>query len=491
MSGVDPSAGSGATTSPPLVTAGDLRDARRQPPASFRIRLEGGGELTLSRLLRVLPGKRLVGEGRRGDERVLVKLFVARESRRHWERERSGIAALMEADIPTPPLLAAGQLESGGHYLLTPYLDGAGTLAGTWGDGERADPMLLAAIRLVGRMHGRGLIQTDLHLGNFLRRDDELYMIDGDGIVTCLVGQDIDERAVRRNLALFLAQLPVSLEDRHAELIAAYREANPDACFDDAALEADKALIRDRRLGIILKKCVRDCTLFRIDRRLDRFTAVARSEADWLAPILADPDAWMARGAPLKTGNTSTVVRVELEGRAVVIKRYNIKGAGHAVSRFWRPSRAWHSWREGHRLAALGIPTPTPLALIESRLGPMRGKAWLITEYVEGPDLLRHWARHADSEPPEAEKNALRRLFGALATARISHGDMKATNLIWRDGGILLLDLDAMKQHRTPAGFARAWRGDIARFLLNWPAGSRLRAWLESELGKPPHGFSR
>jgi tRNA A-37 threonylcarbamoyl transferase component Bud32 len=482
MNGGHPPAGSGVMASPPMVTASELRDARRQPPASFRIRTEGGEELSLARLLRVLPGKRLVGEGRRGDERVLVKLFVARESRRHWERERSGIAALMGAGIPTPPLLAAGPLESGGHYLLTPYLDEATTLAGARDDGERADPMLLAAIRLVGRMHGRGLVQTDLHLGNFLRRGDELYMIDGDGIVNCLVGQDIDERAIRRNLALFLAQLPVSLEDRHAELIAAYREANPDAHFDDADLEADKVLIRDRRLGLILKKCVRDCTLFRIDRRVDRFTAVARSEADWLAPILADPDAWMARGAPLKAGNTSTVVRVELAGRAVVIKRYNIKGAGHAVSRFWRPSRAWHSWREGHRLAALGIPTPTPLALIESRLGPLRGKAWLITEYVEGPDLLEHWSRLGEAEPPQGEQQALLRTLRSLAAARISHGDMKATNLIWQDGKVMLIDLDVMKRHHNSNGFSRACLRDMTRLAENWPDESHLHEYLTAIL---------
>ena len=479
MNGGHPPAGSGVMASPPMVTASELRDARRQPPASFRIHTEGGEELALSRLLRVLPGKRLVGEGRRGGERVLVKLFVARESRRHWERERSGIAALMGAGIPTPPLLAAGSLESGGHYLLTPYLDEATTLAGARDDGERADPMLLAAIRLVGRMHGRGLVQTDLHLGNFLRRGDELYMIDGDGIVNCLVGQDIDERAIRRNLALFLAQLPVSLEDRHAELIAAYREANPDACFDDADLEADKVLIRDRRLDIILKKCVRDCTLFRIDRRVDRFTAVARSETDWLAPILADPDAWMGRGAPLKAGNTSTVVRVELEGRAVVIKRYNIKGAGHAVSRFWRPSRAWHSWREGHRLAALGIPTPTPLALIESRLGPLRGKAWLITEYCDGASLAERYS-DPDTTPPAAELDAIGALLRQLVAARISHGDLKATNLLWCNDKPQLIDLDAMRQHAGDAAFRRAWERDSARFLRNWPQGSALRLALEA-----------
>jgi hypothetical protein len=54
-------------------------------------------------------------------------------------------------------------------------------------------------------------------------------------------------------------------------------------------------------------------------------------------------------------------------GRTLVIKRYNIKGFAHWLKRFWRPSRAWHSWREGNRLAFLGIATPKPLAVLEKR----------------------------------------------------------------------------------------------------------------------------
>lgn len=140
---------------------------------------------------------------------------------------------------------------------------------------------------------------------------------------------------------------------------------------------------------------------------------------------------------------------------------FNLKSLRHALSRVWRPSRGWHSWREGHRLALYGIATPTPLALVEERKGPLRGRAWLITEYCGGADLLGHL--DPSVPPPPVIAAALRTLFATLHRVRISHGDLKATNLLWDGREIKLIDLDAMCQHRSAAGHARAWRRDRLR----------------------------
>jgi tRNA A-37 threonylcarbamoyl transferase component Bud32 len=462
----------------PLVTAADLRQASRHPVAPFRLCLDNGDEVTVLRLLRVLPGKRVVGEGRLRDTPVLIKLFIATASERHWQREHSGLSTLIEAGIPTPEILGSGRLASGGHYLLTAYLENAATLATTSFPAER----LLTAARLIATMHRRGLMQTDLHLGNFLCHGDNLYMIDGDGIEVGRAGRPLAKATALSNLALFLAQFPLSQDDQRGKLVAAYREACPDSQFDDRTLTTEIARTRTRRLHDYLGKCVRDCSLFKVETRLDRFTAVVRAEEDRLAPILADPDALMAQGTALKTGRTCTVVRVELDGRPVVIKRYNIKNPGHAISRAMRPSRAWHAWLEGHRLSVLGIATPAPLALIERRFGPLRGTAWLITQFVEAHSLDQHWPRDQQELPPEPERLALARLFLNLHSARLTHGDMKATNLLWHDNGIMLIDLDAMTYHAMDIGLDRATRRDIARLQQNWPAGSALRIWLEKQL---------
>ena len=238
-----------------------------------------------------------------------------------------------------------------------------------------------------------------------------------------------------------------------------------------------------------LRETLRPSPLFDVRRSFRRFTAVAREDADWLAPLLDNPDAVMATGDMLKNDVGSTLVRVDLAGRALVIKRYNIKGVIHAISRAFRPSRAWRSWREGHRLRFLGISTPQPRAMIEDRLGPLRRCSWIVTDYFPGPLLVNHLAPHINAPvPPPAEAAAILHLMKTFHALRIKHGDMKAYNMLWdaAAGGIVIIDLDDTNQHTFSFTAARSWRRDRARFMRNWPADSALHRWLDARIPEAP-----
>lgn len=452
--------------------------------------LEDGRTLVLRRLLRVLPGKRIVAEADFGGAHALAKLYLAPRSAVHWQRERQGLEHLIAAGLPTPPVVVAQPLREGGHALVTRFLTPSETLAEAWrhlaqpAAGSPAGIAVLApAFRLLGRLHRHGLTHDDLHLGNFLRSGDAHYVIDGDAIRRHM-HQPLDADTAHRNLALLIAQLPIDWHDAVQPLIDAYEAENPEQPISAGALAQAVAHVRSERLSDYLAKARRECTLFRVEQRFDRRTVSLRSAGDELAALLDDPDATVEQGEQLKDGRTCTVSRVSTTTQTLVIKRYNLKNAGHAFSRLWRPSRAWHSWIEGHRLTLLGIPTPLPLAVSEERYGPLRRRAWLITEYCEGPNLIEYL--DADHVPPPAVANALRRLFNALFSARISHGDLKASNLLWTGRDIQLIDLDAMIQHRSAAAHRRAWARDRARLLRNWPADSRLCRWLDEHL--PPSG---
>ena len=336
-------------------TAQTLRSASREPPAVFHIELDDGRLLSLHQLLRILPGKRLTGIGNLDGQPVLAKLFIAeRGDERHWGRERRGIVALLDHQISTPQLIAAGNLKGGGHYLLTEFIDGAQNLA------QLQDARILPVFKMLGLMHARGLVQEDAHFGNFLLKGNMLYVIDGDAIRATSSGLD-----ATRNLALLLAQLPSAWEaSAHNDLLAAYGEGNPGQLPNPHLLEREVVQAKKRRLADYLGKCLRDCSLFKVERHRDRFVAMVRDESGLLAPLVADPDHWLDSGVPLKRGRTATLALIEFGGRKLVIKRYNIKSPGHALSRCWRPSRAWHSWVEGQRLNFLGIPSPRPLAMI-------------------------------------------------------------------------------------------------------------------------------
>jgi len=469
------------------LSASELRDAGRQPEVPFCVALSDGSSVYLNRLLRVLPGKRIVGEGEWKGRRALVKLFVDRHSERHWTQEKSGIATLNQAGIPTPDLLLADALPTVGHVVLTDFLDAAQTLAERWAPmsalpaGNSDSVRLLGpAFALLGKLHAAGSVQNDLHFGNFLHSSGTLYAIDGDAVRVMTPSKPLDEKRATANLALLLAQLPPGWDAHQTAFLAAYASGGGIAIGDSHRLAKEVARARRWRLNDYLGKSLRDCTLFSVRRSASRFCAVRRAEAGTLNFLLNTPDTAICDGRLLKDGGTCTVARIDLPDRTVVIKRYNLKSTWHAIGRLWRPSRAWHSWREGHRLRFLGINTPEPLALIEERIGPLRRRAFLVNAFCPGISLLEQLS--PDREPDVEMASAILSLFETLYQQRISHGDLKATNLLWHEGQLVVIDLDAMTQHTSSKTFARAWRRERARLLRNWPTTSILHRWLDENL---------
>ena len=478
------------------LDAAALRAARRQPETPFVVALADGGTVRVEHLLRVLPGKRIVGEGSWQGWRVLVKLFIATGSARHWMREKAGISALEQAapfGVATPEMLLAAPVLGGGHVVLTGFLENAQTLAQAWlalATSSSASPagpaaalnLLRPAFTAVGRLHAAGLVHDDVHPGNFLRSADELYIIDGDSVRAISPGSRLGERQAIANLALLLAQLPIDWDECRDDLLAAYHAGGALTITDGERLAHEVARLRRGRLDEFLGKTVRECTLFAVEHTPLRFTATRRADAGALAPLVRAPDVAISAGVLLKDGGSATVVRVEVAARALVVKRYNLKNFKHFCTRFWRPTRAWQSWRAGHLLAFFGVATPAPLALVEERIGPLRRRGFLINEYCPGVDLLHVLA---PERAPDAElAQALLSLFRRLHALRISHGDLKATNLLWHQGRIVVIDLDSLTMHDSAASYSRAWRRDRQRLLRNWPAGCALYGWLDARL--PP-----
>lgn len=215
-----------------------------------------------------------------------------------------------------------------------------------------------------------------------------------------------------------------------------------------------------------------DCDTFTRSHRFSRYMVYRkRYSSSMLEAFLIDPDITLSQPETkvLKNGNTSTVWLTSVGEYKLVVKRYNIKGILHALKRALRQSRAAISWKNAHRLEYYGIGTGPPVALIEERFGPLRKRAYFISEWVEGEDCIRFFA--ANRANPDKEARAIEtiaNLFAKFAELKISHGDMKGTNIILTANSFAVIDLDSLLEHRTHSGFMRRFRRDIRRFMENW-----------------------
>ncbi|WP_300244082.1 lipopolysaccharide kinase InaA family protein [Pseudomonas sp.] len=473
----------------------ELKNSGRSPTLPLSLELAdaaGPAQLQLLTLLRVLPGQRYVGAGVWRGRPVLAKLLVGAKAARHFQRELQGVRLLAEQGLTTPLLLADGLQEGEGGWLLFEFLEGAQSLGDAWKQVEKlpvlADEqtaVLAEALGTIAQLHAKGLWQEDLHLDNLLRHDGKLHLIDGAGICVEEAGKPLSRQKVLENLGVFFAQLPKSLEPFTEELLVHYLLSNAEHALPLEALEKQVNKVRGWRLRDFLNKVGRECTLFSVQRGPFALCAIRREEEAAMLPVLAQADALLDQGHLYKTGGAASVGRVEAAGRTLVVKRYNIKGLAHWLKRFWRPSRAWHSWREGNRLEFLGVATPRPLAVLEQRFLWLRRRAYLVTEYLPGPDIIERFAPFVDSgEAPESELLALDRLFAQLIRERISHGDFKGHNLFWQDDRWALIDLDSMCQHSSLSSFAPAFARDRARFMRNWPESSNLYQVIDRRLPK-------
>lgn len=184
-----------------------------------------------------------------------------------------------------------------------------------------------------------------------------------------------------------------------------------------------------------------------------------------------DPDAAVAGGAMIKDGDRCTLADVRSSGGGrYVLKRFNRHGLVHGLLHVLLRSRARWCWTNAGRVLALGLRTPKPMAMLETRIGPLRDRSLYVCEFIPG-QLLLDVVRDEATPPDRIERLAdeFAPLWHALGRARIGHRDMKATNFIVdANDRLWMIDLDAMRRYPPGPLLARRRRKDLARFMKNW-----------------------
>jgi len=472
-----------------------LRTGERSLPLPATLHLhghEGIQVLRVVRSLRLLPGKRVTLEGWLKDPaggletRVALKLFCRRRGGdRHHRREREGWQRVTSAGLACPALLGEGRADAGRlTAVVYGWVEGGVSLAALWPslDGEGRRRWLERVQAALARLHDHGSRQRDLHLGNFLVRGEELVVLDLATVGRCLGVPGPRQRLAE--LGRLAAQLSVAEQLHGLEWMAATVVSQGSPRQRQNQLWRSLRRAWRRRLADYLAKSRRPCSLTHVERSWHRHWYCRRQH--WqpdLQQLAVDPELFMARGRLLKAGNTATVVATELDGRQVIIKRYNIKNWRHGLSRALRPTRGTRSWLSAHLLELAGIAATRPVALLEQRWGPVRRQAYLVCDAIEGQELLELGSRR----PLDHQELAgLEQLLRLMQTCRISHGDFKASNLLVRSGQPWLIDLDALTRHSSRRGAARGLARDLDRLIRNWPAEQTIHAQLVELLTRLP-----
>ncbi len=413
-----------------------------------------GGKATILRcgpILRHIAGRRTVYEGQCHGRAAIIKCFTSTfNGKRHFTKEVTGFEALKSRGLETADIIAMGKNADGHHVLVLEKIQHASDVFSLVESANHTGQIFEAVFRHLGKMHDAGVVQRDLHLGNFLWDGQSVYALDPAEM--SFANNSLDRVASFKQLGCLFASLPESYWGTMPALLEVYFQARK-WNLDTAATEAIESLTqkeRLRRVNRALGKTLRTSKRY-IRKKRGRYSGVflrnVFAEQDILS-FMPDIDEQMEAGTILKRGNTCFVSKINVGGRDIAVKRYNHKGLWHSLRHTLKGSRAKKCWLFGHRLGELGIATAKPMGFLEERKCGLIWQSYILNEFVEGPNIRDYFDR---AETPQNVKEELSRntqtMLDNLVHFKMTHGDLKPSNILIHQDNPVLIDLDSMKRH--------------------------------------------
>ena len=412
--------------------------------------------LDCTRVLRTIKGRRTVYEGLFDGKPVIIKCFTsALHGKRHFKKEIDGLKKLTLRKIKTAQILAAGKNETGHYVLVLEKINNAidvFSFLESTDDSKNTQPIFQAVFACVAQMHTAGVLQRDLHTGNFLWDGETIYALDPAEMK--FSKNPLEKMTSFQQLAVLLASLPTAFWPNKTELLKTYFQsrqwqAEPSAMGVIEELEEQQ---RNSLIRRILRKTLRTSKRY-IKAKHGPYCGIflrelfsGQNPVDFIETV----DKLMAAGVILKNGNTSFVSRIQLNGHDVVVKRYNHKGFWHSLRHTLKGSRAKKCWLFGHRLKEFNIATAKPVGFLEQRKLGLVWQSYILNEFIDGQNIQESLNR---SDTPDDIKKEISRktqdMLDNLAHFKMTHGDLKSSNILIHKNTPVLIDLDSMKLHRN------------------------------------------
>ncbi len=490
-----------------------------------------------------LNGRRVYVKHFRGSRwsDILRAVALGSPARREGRRLRE----VAHRGVPTSRLLAWGERRRFGFvtesYLVTEAIEDVSTLgeylttrlpALTLRQRVRAKRRLLDGLAgFLAQMHRAGIRHNDLHSGNILVScptaagesvgAPAFHLID---VASVRIGGPLSWPSAAKSLAgLAAIGRHCTTRTERLRFWRDYVSRRPGLCpptLSSVIAEVEKGSRqflrelhrrRDRR-AVHTNRDYRS-----IHHEGVRLHALQDLPDDALLELSRCPDApiWRHVEQPVKLSHSTLIVKATLPTRggpmAVAYKCYRPRNGWKSLCRLFGRDRARRSWRLGQALFEREIPTARPLVMISPRRPWFGRRTYLATEWLEGAENLHLYGwRVAARDPQERSRRAsqcarsLGRLLGRMHAWGISHGDLKATNLLVAERGDQLdtyvIDVDdvrltrrllprsaAADLSRLAVGLAaHPWvtRTTCCRFLREYARNSPRRDRLEATLGR-------
>jgi tRNA A-37 threonylcarbamoyl transferase component Bud32 len=418
---------------------------KKRIPVSIRMTVPGIGEVICADLLRVVPSRRITCVGSAGEKQLIIKLFYARHgAHRHWKRSDRGCGYFLEKNIPAPEIFYSGYLPHQGIYVMVfEYLEGGIRLRDCIE--KTVEPALRNSLldklmAVVAQQHEAGIIQHDLHLGNFMAVDGIIYSLDGDHVSS--LHRPVGRSRSFRNLAYLFAQNIFLFGNGMDERVMSYVNQRGWQ-ISGREMEEIRGYIRDVRSRMFMKylwKVFRkECRFLEYSKGMNLPFDAGLNDGRVLSQVF-DPSILQPYGED-STGKGFRLVPTP-RGRVPVKE---CTGYGPIMIRwFWKAGRVW---RNMSLLKMLGLNTTDPMIILGRRKGFWKWDCSIVSKPVAGPTFREMFL--SDSFPESQRIRAVIALSDILCSLRDAgfiFSRMHPEEIVFDEGKVIFLFVDAVQR---------------------------------------------
>ena len=373
----------------------DIKGREIKLPFTVTIKSKGQTfQVIGTKLFKIAPNKRIVCAGNWGEEKIVMKFFLeSRKAEYYFNKELNGLKALKKSGIRTPDIVFSGVVENSNiKVIVLKEVLPSSDMMSVWNNNKEdaiyAD-LQKQIIQKIAVLHNAGIKQDDLHLGNFLKSENRIYTIDGDGVDVTRKGKPLSEKLSLKNLSILFGQFYPHLDKIAKKSLRYYAEYRDWATDPDyitvlfSRLKPKIQKVRAVKLKKYLRKIFRECSEF-VHKKTRGMELVCDRKAynSGLEKFINNPDLFINNGKTLIDNNTSSIAQIDIDNTLYVVKTFNIKSFSLFMQKLLKKTHTRTLWRNAHLLKQLGDQLPYPLLFMEKHSGPFNLKAYFVVKYT-------------------------------------------------------------------------------------------------------------